>query len=102
MGVSSRTSAAISWSPAQPPRDVAQRVDPARPRAGALQEFGAARGVVGQARARDEERAHGVQPVQVEGRHDAAAIDEASRRFDLSPLEEEFLLRNLKRKDHEQ
>ena len=37
-----------------------------------------------------------------EGRHDAAAIDEASRRFDLSPLEEEFLLRNLKRKDHEQ
>ena len=37
-----------------------------------------------------------------EGRHDAAAIDEASRRFDLSPLEEEFLLRNLAGKNHEQ
>lgn len=37
-----------------------------------------------------------------EGRHDAAAIDEASRRFDLSPLEEEFLLRNFAGKNHEQ
>lgn len=37
-----------------------------------------------------------------EGRHDVAAIDEASRRFDLSPLEEDFLLRSLARKDHEQ
>lgn len=26
------------------------------------------------------------------GRHDAAAIEEACRRFDLSPLDEEFLL----------
>ncbi len=37
-----------------------------------------------------------------EGRHDVAAIDEASRRFDLTPLEEDFLLRSLARKDHEQ
>ena len=36
-----------------------------------------------------------------EGRHDAAAIDEASLRFDLSPLEEEFLLRTLARKRDE-
>jgi hypothetical protein len=28
-----------------------------------------------------------------EGRHDAAAIEEAAIRFDLSPLEEDFLLR---------
>ena len=28
-----------------------------------------------------------------EGRHDAAAIEEAAVRFDLSPLEEDFLLR---------
>ena len=28
-----------------------------------------------------------------ERRHDAAAIEEACRRFDLSPLEEDFLLR---------
>lgn len=28
-----------------------------------------------------------------QGRHDAAAIEEAARRFDLTPLEEEFLLR---------
>jgi len=27
------------------------------------------------------------------GRHDAAAIEEACRQFDLSPLDEEFLLR---------
>ena len=26
-------------------------------------------------------------------RHDAAAVEEAARRFDLSPLQEEFLLR---------
>ncbi len=26
------------------------------------------------------------------GRHDAAAVEEACRRFDLSPLDEEFLL----------
>jgi len=37
-----------------------------------------------------------------EGRHDAAAIDEASRRFDLTPLEEEFLLRSFKRTPDEQ
>lgn len=29
-----------------------------------------------------------------EGRHDAAAIEEAARRFDLSPSDEEFLLRH--------
>ena len=29
-----------------------------------------------------------------QGRHDAAAIEEAARRFDLTPLEEEFLLRH--------
>ena len=28
-----------------------------------------------------------------QGRHDAAAIEEAAQRFDLTPLEEEFLLR---------
>lgn len=27
-----------------------------------------------------------------EGRHDAQAVDEAARRFDLTPAEEEFLL----------
>jgi hypothetical protein len=27
-----------------------------------------------------------------QGRHDAAAIEEAARRFDLTPLEEDFLL----------
>jgi len=31
-----------------------------------------------------------------QGRHDAAAVEEASRRFDLSPLDEEFLLRHLR------
>jgi len=31
------------------------------------------------------------------GRHDAAAIEEACRRFDLSPLDEEFLLREARR-----
>jgi hypothetical protein len=29
-----------------------------------------------------------------EGRHDAAAIEEAAQRFDLSPSDEEFLLRH--------
>jgi hypothetical protein len=29
-----------------------------------------------------------------QGRHDAAAIEEAARRFDLTPLEEAFLLRH--------
>lgn len=29
-----------------------------------------------------------------QGRHDAAAIEEAARRFDLSPSDEEFLLRH--------
>jgi len=28
-----------------------------------------------------------------QGRHDAAAIEEAARRFDLTPADEEFLLR---------
>ena len=37
-----------------------------------------------------------------EGRHDPAAIEEASRRFDLSPLDEEFLLRFLAERQHEQ
>jgi hypothetical protein len=37
-----------------------------------------------------------------EGRHDAAAINEASVRFDLSPLEEDFLLRALSGKNNEQ
>lgn len=36
-----------------------------------------------------------------ERRHDAAAIEEASRRFDLSPLEEEFLLREAARQRDE-
>lgn len=31
------------------------------------------------------------------GRHDAAAIEEACRRFDLSPLDEEFLLAEARR-----
>ena len=30
------------------------------------------------------------------GRHDAAAIEEAARRFDLSPMDEDFLLRHLR------
>jgi hypothetical protein len=30
--------------------------------------------------------------LSAEGRHDAAAIEEACRRYDLSPLDEEFLL----------
>lgn len=28
-----------------------------------------------------------------QGRHDAAAIEEAAQRFDLTPLEEDFILR---------
>lgn len=32
-----------------------------------------------------------------EGRHDLSAIEEACRRFDLSPAEEEFLLREARR-----
>lgn len=35
------------------------------------------------------------------GRHDAAAIEEACRRFDLSPLDEEFLLREARRQGGE-
>lgn len=31
------------------------------------------------------------------GRHDVAAVEEACRRFDLSPLDEEFLLREARR-----
>ena len=31
-----------------------------------------------------------------ERRHDAAAIEEAARRFDLTPVEEEFLLRHFR------
>jgi hypothetical protein len=31
-----------------------------------------------------------------EGRHDAAAIEEAARRFDLSPVEEDFLLQHFR------
>jgi len=34
------------------------------------------------------------------GRHDADAIEEACRRFDLSPLDEEFLLREAARIRH--
>lgn len=30
--------------------------------------------------------------LSAEGRHDLAAVEEACRRFDLSPLDEEFLL----------
>lgn len=29
-----------------------------------------------------------------QGRHDAAAVEDAAQRFDLTPLEEEFLLRH--------
>lgn len=32
-----------------------------------------------------------------EGRHDAAAIEDACRRFDLSPLDEDFLFREAAR-----
>jgi hypothetical protein len=32
-----------------------------------------------------------------ERRHDAAAIEEAARRFDLTPAEEEFLLRHFRK-----
>lgn len=32
-----------------------------------------------------------------EGRHDAMAVEEACRRFDLSPLDEEFLLAEARR-----
>lgn len=32
-----------------------------------------------------------------EGRHDLAAVEEACRRFDLSPAEEEFLLSETRR-----
>lgn len=34
-----------------------------------------------------------------QGRHDAAAVEEAAQRFDLTPLEEEFLLRQLAAQD---
>lgn len=35
--------------------------------------------------------------LSAERRHDAAAIEEACRRFDLSPLDEEFLLAEARR-----
>ncbi len=35
--------------------------------------------------------------LSAEGRHDPAAVEEACRRFDLSPLDEEFLLAELRR-----
>jgi hypothetical protein len=35
--------------------------------------------------------------LSAEGRHDAAAVAEACRRFDLSPLDEAFLLAEAKR-----
>jgi hypothetical protein len=35
--------------------------------------------------------------LSAEGRHDAAAVEEACRRFDLSPLDEEFLLTEARR-----
>lgn len=36
------------------------------------------------------------------GRHDAAAIEEACRRYDLSPLDEQFLLAEARRLRQEQ
>ena len=56
----------------------------------------------GQLQPRGEGLRQAIRWLSDEGRHDPAAIDEASRRFDLSPLEEDFLLRNLAKKDHEQ
>jgi len=35
--------------------------------------------------------------LSAESRHDAAAVEEACRRFDLSPLDEEFLLAEARR-----
>lgn len=35
--------------------------------------------------------------LSAEGRHDATAVEEACRRFDLSPLDEEFLLAEARR-----
>lgn len=35
--------------------------------------------------------------LSAEGRHDAAAVGDACRRFDLSPLDEEFLLAEARR-----
>lgn len=35
--------------------------------------------------------------LSAEGRHDARAVEEACRRFDLSPLDEEFLLAEARR-----
>jgi len=35
--------------------------------------------------------------LSAEGRHDAAAVEEACKRFDLSPLDEEFLLAEARR-----
>ena len=35
--------------------------------------------------------------LSAEGRHDDAAVEEACRRFDLSPLDEEFLLAEARR-----
>ena len=59
-----------------------------------------------------QQRTGGVQPrgeglrravrwLSDEGRHDAAAVEEACRRFDLSPLEEEFLLQMARRRDEQ-
>ena len=56
----------------------------------------------GQLQPQGEGLRHALRWLSDEGRHDVAAIDEASRRFDLSPLEEEFLLRELARRKHEQ
>jgi hypothetical protein len=38
--------------------------------------------------------------MSAEARHDAAAVEEACRRFDLSPLDEEFLLLEAHRLRH--
>lgn len=35
--------------------------------------------------------------LSAEGRHDPAAVEEACRRYDLSPLDEEFLLAEVQR-----
>ncbi|MGB5209631.1 MAG: hypothetical protein WBN31_08970 [Gammaproteobacteria bacterium] len=40
---------------------------------------------------------HALRWLSDQGRHDAVAIEEACRRFDLSPLDEEFLLREAAR-----
>ncbi len=47
-------------------------------------------------RPRGERLRRAIRWLSEQGRHDATALEAAARRFDLTPLEEEFLLKHLR------